>query len=241
LEPGGLSGLNALPEMDVMVSALSGTGLKDPARYRELYVEGPVRVAERLRWSGGAKVYLLGSTGVYGEDDGELITEDSPATPLHRNGEVQLEAEAAVRGAVDACCVLRLSGLYGPGRTRLIRQALRKRPWFKPEVWANQVQVEDVAGVIDFLIGEDRMPELLLVSDDRPALREEIFTWIRQATGYAEGVLDEDHPERAGRNRGNKRVSNQRLRETGYCFRYPDYQAGLMPLLADAVTEVLSG
>lgn len=231
LRPETLGSLDGPPPVDLMISTLSGTGLGDPADYRALYVDGPRRIAERLRWTGPSRVWMLGSTGVYGEAGGALVDEDTPAEPLHRNGEVQLEAEQALRNGCDASCVLRLSGLYGPGRVRMVRQALRRRPYFKPDGWANQIHGDDVAGVVAFLASRtEPPPPLLLVSDDRPARRREIFDWIRAETGHPEGCIDEDHP-RAARNRGDKRVDNRRLRSLGAPLRYPGYREGYRELL----------
>jgi electron-transferring-flavoprotein dehydrogenase len=235
MRAGGLRALSELPAVDAMVSALSASGLGDPQAYRELYVKGPGRVVEALQWTGRPQVWLLGSTGVYGGADGEWVDEDTPVQPMHRNGEVQVEAEQALQ-ACTRTSVLRLSGLYGPGRTRLIRQALRQRPWFKPDVWSNQIHAEDVARTLVHLAGEDLWPEVLLVSDDRPALRREIFTWVRGQAGLPEGLLDEDHPP-GGRDRGSKRVSNRRLRELGVHLRYPDYPTGLSALLPAVLAE----
>ncbi|MCC5846369.1 MAG: NAD-dependent epimerase/dehydratase family protein [Verrucomicrobia bacterium] len=228
----GLRALSAVPPVDLMISALSGTGQADAEAYRRVYVEGPARIADALRWRGARKIWFLGSTGVYGGADGEQVDEETPPDPSHRAGEVQLEAEAALRSAADDTCVLRLSGLYGPGRTRLIRQALRMRPYLKPEIWSNQIHRDDVAGVVAFLTElQEPPPPLLLVSDDRPALRREIFDWIREAAELPEGCYDEDHPGRATRDRGCKRVSNARLRALGAPLRYPDYRQGLAPYL----------
>jgi nucleoside-diphosphate-sugar epimerase len=230
LDANTLCPLRDLPPMDAMVSALSAGGVRDPDAYRKLYVEGPARIVASLNWAASVRVWLLGSTGVYGENGGGWVDEETPAEPLHRSGQVQLEAEAALRGAVDHLSVLRLSGLYGPGRTRLIRQALRRRPFLKPDVWANQIHVDDVAGAVCFLAEQCLFPEVLLVSDDRPALRQEIFSWVRERTEFPEGLYDEDHP-RSARDRGNKRVLNQRLRTLGYRMRHPDFRSGLLDLL----------
>ncbi|MEX2606303.1 MAG: NAD-dependent epimerase/dehydratase family protein, partial [Kiritimatiellia bacterium] len=145
LAEGGLKGVSDLPEVDLLISTLSGTGLNDPAAYRALYVDGPRRLMEALTWTNSPRVWMLGSTGVYGETDGEWVDEETEPRPPHRNGEVQLEAEQALRAACDDCAILRLSGLYGPGRERLVRQAMRKRPFLKPEVWSNQIHGDDVA------------------------------------------------------------------------------------------------
>lgn len=236
LAEGGLRALSDVPPVDRMLSALSGTGQKDPEAYRRVYVEGPARIADALRWRDKRNLWFLGSTGVYGGADGEWVDEETPPEPSHRAGEVQLDAEAALRNAADASCVLRLSGLYGPGRTRLIRQALRMRPYLKPDIWSNQIHRDDVAGVVAFLADRgEAPPPVLLVSDDRPALRREIFDWVREAAGLPEGVYDEDHPGRATRDRGCKRVSNAKLRALGAPLLYPDYRSGLAPFLPKGV------
>lgn len=234
LAPGGLRRLSRLEPVDLMISTLSGSSLRDPEDYRRLYVDGPRRLAEAVAWRGEPTVWVLGSTGVYGECGGEWVNEDTPACPLHAKGQVQLDAETAVRQAVPHACVLRLSGLYGPGRTRLVRQALRKRPFFKPEIWSNQIHGDDVARVIAQLVDRtEAPPELLLVSDDQPTQRKEIFQWVRQQMGAPDGLYDEDHPHMRGANRGNKRISNQRLRELGIELAYPGFREGLRPLLAN--------
>lgn len=232
LARGGLSGLRVVPPVDLLISALSGTGHAEAEAYRRVYVEGPGRIADGLKWAGPRRIWFLGSTGVHGGADGGWVDEETEPEPGHRAGEVQVEAEGALREAADAWCVLRLSGLYGPGRTRLIRQALRMRPYLKPEIWSNQVHRDDVAGVVGFLAGREAAPPpLLLVSDDRPALRREIFDWVRAETGQPEGCYDEDHPGRATRDRGCKRVSNARLRALGAPLLYPDYRSGLVAFL----------
>lgn len=231
LEKHGLTALIDLPPFDLLVSTLSGTGQKLPDRYRSLYVDGPRRIMDALRWKGDPKIWMLGSTGVYGVDDGSWVTEETEAVPSHGNGQVQLEAEQALHTACSDACVFRLSGLYGPGRVRMIRQAMRNRPFLKPEVWANQLHGDDVAGVIRFFVDNPLvLPKLLLVSDKAPARRKEIFSWIREEKKIEHGCLDEDHPSRAG-DRGNKRVSSEKLQALGYRFIYPDYRAGLKPLL----------
>lgn len=230
LQPDSLVALKDLPPFDAMISALSASGFRDPELYRSLYVHGPENLSKALCWKNEKRLWLLGSTGVYGEESGEWVDEDTPAKPLHRGGRVQLEAEHHLRSVFDQFSVIRLSGLYGPDRTRLIRQALRMRPYFKADIWSNQIHVDDVAGILTFLVDRETMPEVLLASDDLPVQRKEIFDWIRSEKNCADGLLDEDHPA-AGRNRGNKRVRNTRLRELGYKLIHPDYRSGLKQYL----------
>lgn len=229
----GLAAYAELAPFDLLISTLSGSSLRDPDAYRSLYVDGPRRIAEALPWRTVPKVWTLGSTGVYGESDGEWVTEEVPARPLHEKGQVQLDAEDALHSTIDDSCVLRLSGLYGPDRTRLVRQALRKRPFFKAEIWSNQIHGDDVAHVVGQLVQRGgRLPELLLVSDDAPTQRKEIFAWIREQLNCPDGLYDEDHPHMRGADRGNKRISNQRLRDLGVTLKYPSFREGLAGLLS---------
>ena len=228
LESDGLDALKTLEPFDLMISTLSGSSLRDPEAYRSLYVDGPRRLAEALNWKKDPMVWTLGSTGVYGEENGEWVREETPARPPHKKGQVQLDAEKALHTSVPNSTVLRLSGLYGPGRTRLVRQALRKRPYFKSEMWSNQIHGDDVAGVVRQLVErEDSPPPVLLVSDDHPTQRNEIFDWVREQLNAPDGVYDEDHPHAKGANRGNKRISNRLLRELGIELKYPSYREGL--------------
>ena len=232
LEQGGLKALGSLAPFDLMISTLSGSSLKDPAAYRALYVDGPRRLAEALTWKEEPEVWCLGSTGVYGEQEGEWVTEETPAVPPHSKGQVQLDAENALHDSIKRSTVLRLSGLYGPGRTRLVRQALRKRPFFKANVWSNQIHGDDVAHVVAQLVNRSEAPPpMLLVSDDQPTQRKEIFEWVREQMDEPEGLYDEDHPHARGANRGNKRVSNRLLRELGIELTYPTFREGLKGLL----------
>lgn len=227
----GIAHLAGTPPFDVMVSSLSGAGWRD-GEYENVVVKAPSRVVNTLRWRGPRTVLFLGSTGVYGNADGGWVDESTPPHPRHAAGEAQLRAEQALAETTDRYCALRLSGLYGPGRTRLIRQALRMRPCLKPDLWSNQIHRDDVAGIIRFLLERDApLPRVLLASDNRPALRREIFEWVRRETGAAGGWYDEDHPARSFRDRGNKRVNNAALRSLGYTFRHPTYVEGLAPLL----------
>ncbi len=234
LAPESLDGLKTLPPFDLLISTLSGSGQRDPACYRSIYVDGPRRILDRMAWRNAPQVWMLGSTGVYGVGDGSWVNETTLTEPVHRTGQVQVDAEQALQAACDQTCVLRLSGLYGPGRTRLIRQALRKRPFLKPDLWANQIHADDVAALVQFLVDREAPPPpLLLVSDEQPTQRKEIFTWIRKEMNLPDGRYDEDHPGRAGADRGNKRVDSSKMRALGFRLKYPGFREGLGSLLAD--------
>lgn len=230
--------LRQLGAFDAIVGCLSGTGRKDIGEYREIYVEGLRRVVETLTLASNPRVLFLSSTGVYGQHDGELVDESSPTSPVHAQGGVMLEAENMLDELSMDRCALRLSGIYGPGRWRMIQQAMRSRPYLKPDVWANQIHVDDIAGVVRQLFDQLVWPTRLIVSDDQPSLRREVFDWIRTEAGHPDGFVDEEHGRTATRNRGNRRMNNTRLRELGIHLRYPSYREGYSPLLRDAIDSL---
>ena len=97
----------------------SPSDARDPAAYRRAYVEGLVNLLARLP-TPGPRVIFTSSTSVYGQDDGSWVDEASPTLPPRETGRILLEAEAALSGSGRDFSILRLGGIYGPGRTRLL-------------------------------------------------------------------------------------------------------------------------
>ena len=94
--------------------------------YRLAYVDGVrnLLAAPALQRSPPRRFFFVSSTAVYAQDDGEWIDESSPAGPTHFRARLLLAGESLVRESASAatatrCCV---SGIYGPGRTRLIER-----------------------------------------------------------------------------------------------------------------------
>lgn len=111
------------PQADYVLNSVSsaGGGLQG---YRESYVGGMRSISE---WAADAPAHALGtavytsSTGVYAQSNGEIVREDTPVGGTEK-AEILLEAEKALQQtpAFNAWCVLRLAGIYGPGRHHLL-------------------------------------------------------------------------------------------------------------------------
>lgn len=228
--PASLAGLRG-QQFDHVVLAGAPGGFEEAA-YRRVYVDGVRNLLAAL--DGEPGVLMVGSTGVYHQEDGSWVDEDSPTEPRGFSGRALLEGEAVLQGqAPGRASVLRLGGIYGPGRLRLISEVRAGVGCPREPVrYTNRIHRDDAAGILEFLLRRQARSEPLahcyLGVDCEPAPMWEVRHWLAERLGVS---LDDSRPLGDARG-GNKRCSNQRLLAAGYRFMYPDYRAGYSALLA---------
>lgn len=223
-------GLAQLPSAaDAVVVALSPGG-HDVAAYRRAYLDAPAAVVEHLA-GGPTRVVLTTSTAVYGQDDGSVVHEASPTEPTRDTARVLVEAERALHGLAPHTTSLRLGGIYGPGRDRLVGQVRAGEATCEPGQWTNRIHRDDAAAAIAHVLGLDSPPPVANVVDDTPAERCDVIRWLAARLG----VPDAAHEPGAAdgeRSRGSaKRVDNALLRSTGWVPDHPSWREGYEPLL----------
>ena len=157
---------------------------------------------------------FTGSTSVYPQNDGSTVAEDSPTggTPT---GDVLLEAERVALEAGGG--VVRLGGIYGPGRTRLIEAARTGAPTpGDPDGFINFIHRDDAAAAL-YHAGRLNLGGVWNAVDDRPVRRAELVEAIRNGSPLPDvaAVCDRRIPVTG------KRVANTKLRATGWTPRYP--------------------
>lgn len=206
----------------------------DESHYRRVYVEGLGNLLGVLRGAPG--VLLASSTGVYHQQDGEWVDEDSPAEPRGFSGRVLLEAEKLLHArCAERGTVVRFGGIYGPGRERLLREVAAGIGCPRePERYTNRIHRDDCAGMLHFLVARllrrEALAPVYLGVDSEPAPMWEVRHWLADELGV---VLDDRAAGSASeRAPGSKRCSNRRLLAAGYAMRYPDFRSGYAPLLA---------
>jgi nucleoside-diphosphate-sugar epimerase len=211
----------------------------DEDGYRTAYVEGLRNLLAALR-SGGQKprrVIFTSSTAVYAQQHGEWVDESSPTEPAGFAGRLLLEAERILLGSGLPGTVLRLGGIYGPGRSRLLDQVADATAACPPGEarWSNRIHRDDCAGALRHLMRLDETAELYLGVDREPAPLCEIMRWIARQLGTPESPVAEhkDRTTRSGRGTSNKRCSSARLADTGFLFRYPTYRDGFGAMIAE--------
>jgi nucleoside-diphosphate-sugar epimerase len=230
--------LHTLPECDTILHAVGFDRSAAPSK-REVYVDGLRNVLNRLTGRCGRFLHVS-STSVYGQEDGELIDEDSPCEPAHESGQICLDAEqlvsaAAARGDFPAEAVLRLSGIYGPQRLLARIETIREKQPLpgNPDAWLNLIHVDDAAAAV-VAAGDSpsEQPGLFLVSDDQPIHRRTYYETLARLLNVDEVRFDADAPARHTRGLG-KCCSNRRLREQlGVTLQYPTIETGLPQALA---------
>jgi nucleoside-diphosphate-sugar epimerase len=223
------TGLDAIPgRLDACVTALSADGRSESA-YEAAYVRAIRNLQSQLEGESPTldRWLFTSSTAVYGDESGDWVDEDTSTSPSSFTGRTVLEGERIVRASgVPHPIVLRLGGIYGPGRTRLIDSVRRGEATCPPEpTYTNRIHRDDAAGAIRHLLSLPDPEQLYVGVDTDPAERCEVLTWMAEQLGAP--------PPRTGpgSNRGNKRASNARLVSAGYQFRYPTFREGYRAML----------
>ncbi len=225
--------LRKLPAAETVVYAV-GFDRASQTSKRTVYVDGLSNVLQQV----GAmceRFLYVSSTSVYGQDAGERVDESSPTTPTEESGCICRDAEAVVRQAKSDANVLRLAGIYGPGRLLARVEQLRRgeRLAGNPEAWLNLIHVDDAVRAV--LAAETRgVPgATYLVCDDRPLRRREYYAELAKQAGATAPQFEELAADSAERRRLNKRCVNQRLRdELRVELQFPTVIEGLRSLPA---------
>lgn len=206
----------------------------DEAGYQAAYVDGLKRV---VGWLGyhrqmPQRLVFVSSSSVYAQSAGEWIDEFSATEPVGYSGRLMLEAEDVARASGWPATVVRLTGIYGPGRQRLLEQVRQGyRVAHEPALYGNRIHSDDAAGLLAFLLRSDAegkpVASCYLGVDDKPAPLADVVEWLRVrlgVTGWAE--------ESTVRRNGNKRCSNAQARALGWVPQYPSYREGYEAILS---------
>jgi nucleoside-diphosphate-sugar epimerase len=225
--------LDALPlDFDWVVNctASGGGGVAD---YQQIYREGNRHLLQWLGSSRLKKFIYTSSTSVYGQNDGSVVTEDSPTTPDAETAQVLLEAESllltAARTEAFPAVILRLAGIYGPGRGYWFKQFMRGEARLEGDGsrYLNMIHRTDAVQAIIAALERGVPGQIYNVVDNEPVTQFNLFQSL--AIDMNQPMPPSLPPETtAGRRRGvtNKRVSNARLRnELGFQPQFPDFRA----------------
>ncbi|NUQ62267.1 MAG: SDR family oxidoreductase [Pirellulales bacterium] len=227
--------LAGLPAADTVLYAI-GYDRQSEASRHEVYADG-LRAALRALPPETGRIIYVSSTGVYGDSEGRLVDEDSPCRPARQSGRAILAAEGILRSHAmgSRAVVLRLAGIYGPGR--IPRLADLRSGWPLPiseRAHLNLVHVDDAVAAV--LAAESRgdLPALYNISDGHPCGRRDFYRRLAELLGLGEPQFVEPLAEEAVSERaGDKRVSNARmLSELHFALRYPSYREGLAAIVA---------
>jgi nucleoside-diphosphate-sugar epimerase len=221
-------GLPGLPAGITQLVHLPAPGVREEAAYRAVFVDGLRRVMDALDPAALRRVLFVSSSAVYGDHQGDWVDEDTPADPPGINGTVLLEAERWLAAQPITSVALRLTGLYGPGRLQLIerlRAGQARVPREHPH-WANRIHIDDAAEAVAHLLALPEPQTVYVGTDDTPLPLDVLYDHLARLIG---APLPAAGSAPAGI--GSKRLSNARLRASGWAPRWPDAREGYAALL----------
>jgi nucleoside-diphosphate-sugar epimerase len=226
----------AIPEGVGTVLFAVGYDRDSSRSIREVYVGGLERAIAALPRSIRRFVYIS-TTGVYGHVTGGEVDEDAPCQPTRAGGIASLEAERVLAGGplANRAIVLRMAGLYGPGRIPRSRDLAEGKPIDAPaDGWLNLIHVDDAARIV--LLAEERapVPRTYVVSDGSPVVRGEYYRELARLLGapppqFIAPPADSPAAQRAA---SDKRVAPRCLfRELEPRLMFPTYRHGLASIV----------
>ncbi len=212
---GDLNQVKSLPAADFIVHcAASGRGGAEA--YQRVYVDGCRNLTAAFP---GVPLLFTSSTSVYAQTDGSVVTEESPVLPERETGRLLLEAERVTLAAGGI--VARLSGIYGPERSVILKKFLSGEALIEEDGrrFLNQIHRDDAARAILHL-ATSRAGGVFNVSDSTPLSQIGCYGELGRIFGRP---LPPAGPRDPDRKRGwtHKRVSNEKLRATGWQPEFP--------------------
>lgn len=218
----------------------------DEVAYDLAYVQGIKNVLFSLE---GQKIKIkkfifIASTAVYAQTDGSLVDEESETLPINFSGKKILEAEnllftnSYLEKSDTRAISLRLAGIYGKERQALFREAVAGK--INPNsttsnIYTNRIHVHDAARAIFHVLNLEEPEKIYNVVDDCNATRAEVVKWIinnyykEKAGEFLKKLEDlEDASQSRIWRSGNRRCSNNKLKQSGFSFVCPSYKEGYL-------------
>jgi nucleoside-diphosphate-sugar epimerase len=227
------------PAPDLVVNTVSSGG---PDQYWQSYVVGMQSILSWAATTGGpiGTLVYTSSTSVYPQGDGAVVAETAWAPGSTPNGRIISESEVLLKNAPPAVrrhFILRLAGIYGPGRHHLLDQ-LRAGVSALNGSGNHRLNLAHRDDIVAAILACLQAPETLgsdvfNVADEAPATRAEVVAWLCAQLGRAVPTFDgSTTARRGGAPVPDRIIANAKLKSTlGWRPRYPDYRAGFGEIL----------
>ncbi len=202
---------------------------RDPLAYERAYPR--VVEALRLRFP-TARILLVSSTSVYDQQEGTELDESAEAAATNPTAAQMRRAERTLLGPTlkSHHVVVRASGIYGPGRCRLISSLLHHDlDESSKDIWTSRIHRDDLAGILHFLAERPHLAGVFHASDTAPAQLKDLSIWVRAHLSPAQLPA----VPAAVRGRKNRRIIPARLAELGYPFLYPSFREGYEAIIRE--------
>jgi nucleoside-diphosphate-sugar epimerase len=231
---------DALPgPVDFVLNSLS-PGLSGVEEYRRTYLQGMQSIVEWARKTGAPGTFVYtGSTSVYPQDGGVVVGETAATGASTEQAGVLLETEEVLRRSHDACArwfILRLAGIYGPGRHYLLSQISQGNVAGKGEHHLNLAYREDIVAAISacFAAPHQVTNEIFNVVDDEPTPKKHVVAWLAARLGVPEPAFTGVPASGRRAVTPDRVVANVKLKSVlGWSPRFPSFREGYTAILED--------
>ena len=226
--------LTALPVVKHVVICVSYDRRSSHNRY-ESQVGGLRNLLQAI--SPATKICYISTTGVYHQQGGSWVDEASPTRPSREGGRARLMAESLLNQMrpKSPWTILRLSGIYGPGRIPRAADVIAGRPIASPQHgFLNLIHVDDAAEAVCSTL-RNNTQRLYVVSDDQPVVRSQFYEEIARQTGSQgpQFVTPATGSPVMMRSESNKRVWNRRMKSDLVSkLQFQSYRHGLADILS---------
>ncbi len=221
-------------QVDLMVIIMTPAEYSEEG-YLKAYVRAPLTLLEALAQQQPLPpVVFVSSSAVFGELSGE-VDEATPPRPERYNGKVLLAAEEEISVRAMGTAV-RFTGIYGPGRYRLIDKAARLargEETLPAAQWTNRIHRDDCVGLLHsvtsgWLEGRE-MPPLVVGTDNVGGRNLDVLQWLAEQQGLTLDVPD----DALDNTPAGKQVKSLYISQGHYTLKYPGYQEGYAQVLAE--------
>ena len=219
--------------IDYVLYAMAAQNMTEDG-YQQAYVQGQRHLYSWLaqHQQQPKRVVFVSSSGVYGQNDDSWIDEQSPTQPQRWSGQIMLDAEQCALHSGYPATIVRLTGIYGPGRNMLIRRV--REGYHAPHLhsFTNRIHADDAAGLIATILQADAqgkaVESVYLGVDNEPVEQAEVVAWLQEQMQVS-SVPDLVLKPRSG----SKRCSNARARALGWEPQYSSFREGYTVQLAE--------
>jgi nucleoside-diphosphate-sugar epimerase len=228
--------IDAVPDFAINCVSSGGGGTEG---YRHSYLQGTESIAAWASARGGVANFLYtSSTSVYPQGGGALVEETLPVSAATDRAQILIDTEARVQSSPQAWhrwFILRLAGIYGPGRHQLLEQVRAGEVAGTGEQHLNLIHRDDIVSAVAVCLTAPTSVanEIFNVADDGGARKAEVVTWLA-------GELGLPLPKFTGLPLGDRRgvtpdrvIANRKLKTMlGWRPRYSTFREGYANLLS---------